>query len=310
MYLKGVYLNPFSLQIVGEVNPIFQAEQSTVSSGSTISFTPSHPVPSLAMESALKTQQILSRSLPSTAASSSGHLSSYLSRNAQDIADEIARGLVDRALESDRRQLVAVFQGNGGKSAAAKTAAKDVAAVEDAYAEVALGRVTERLLDELLAEAQSEASSLALHACGGDARILPRLSEHLSAETLLQVELGDLCSDWGGGDSSFYGLRRSSSLKMGEMDFLLPRKPEKKGLSWRGSQHVCNDSCAKVRRGELPAEEPEGARKEEEEEDEEEVPWFETGLQRRRRLFNKERRKRNKQGILVRAFIFQHTSAI
>ena len=53
------------------------------------------------MESARKTRNLIKKNLPDTCM-----LSQYLSRSAQEIADEIARNLVERALENDRRKLI------------------------------------------------------------------------------------------------------------------------------------------------------------------------------------------------------------
>lgn len=94
-------------------------------------------------------------------------IASYLNQPTQEIADQIARTQVDKALEMDRKKLV--------KKSGAKEPEKvlyDRAVLLNAYAEVAVYRATEQLTSDVIQDASNNISNLIKHKCNGNLTLL------------------------------------------------------------------------------------------------------------------------------------------
>ena len=91
-------------------------------------------------------------------------ISSYLSQTTQDIADQIARNLVDRALELDRKQLARKIRVKMGSE---KLQIEKVEMLNN-FAEVAVNRVTEQITSDLIKDASNDVSNILQHKCNGN----------------------------------------------------------------------------------------------------------------------------------------------
>ena len=110
---------------------------------------------------------VIRRNLP---AKKDGEISNYLSKTTQDIADQIARNLVDRALELDRKRLVK-------KLSKSKRERKDNNKEEleserslmlSNFVEVAINRVTEQITSDLLQNATNDIANVLHHKFNGN----------------------------------------------------------------------------------------------------------------------------------------------
>ncbi len=277
----------------------------------------------VAVDSALKTQLLVQRNLPE----SSSALSLCLNRNTQDIADEIARNLVEKALENDRKKLLrAKASGSSGSSsnangrhAVAEEEEEKEELVRQNYVEVAANRVMEQMISELLGDAVVDVSSLVVHGCGGDPARLASCPPDTSGGELLRKALGELAAEFAsdlpeaGGrvPEKTFGLHRSSDLVCRDEDFLLPPplfssdrggggggqaillELSRVNSRWKGCRHDCTPRCQETLEKRLSDDIDEMMA------DEEEATTAETEEERRRRLRNEERRKRNSMGLLV-----------
>ena len=95
-------------------------------------------------------------------------ISGYLSQTTQEIADQIARNLVDRALELDRKRLVKKItkMTNSDKLQNRK---EDMI---NNFAEVAVNRVTEEIASDLIRDASNNVSNVLMHKCNGKILLL------------------------------------------------------------------------------------------------------------------------------------------
>ncbi len=265
-----------------------------------------------------QTQNAIAKELGrATSTSSSSSISSMLmGRSTQDLADEIARVLVDKALDKDRKRLLHLK--------AVKTdrdLSKEESNIVDTYAEVAANRVLEKLLDGVLEEVASDLAGVVTHGpCQGDLSRLKLSSEveETSSETLLQSELRNLSEEFSSAGGSYvesFGLRRDNTFVTTDSDFALPPEHPFEGpfghttiVKRKASRHQCSEMCMRP----LVEEEREREKQEEHmnevtaeilEEVLDDVDFSklvnETGVERRARRRNEERRKRNGQGILL-----------
>ena len=89
---------------------------------------------------------VIRRNLPTK---KDGEISSlYLNKTTQDIADQIARNLVDRALELDRKRLVKKL----AKSRRDKELETERSQMLNNFVEVSINRATEQITTEILFE--------------------------------------------------------------------------------------------------------------------------------------------------------------
>ena len=89
-------------------------------------------------------------------------IASYLSQTTQEIADQIARNLVDRAIELDRKRLVRKMT----KSTDEKLQSEKSEMLNN-FAEVAVNRVTEQITEDLIRDASNDVTNLIQHKCDG-----------------------------------------------------------------------------------------------------------------------------------------------
>ena len=95
-------------------------------------------------------------------------IAGYLSQTTQEIADQIARNLVDRALELDRKRLVKkIAKLNDGNEKLVKLQTEK-ADILNNFAEVAVNRVTEQLTTDLIKDASQDLANVMQHKCDGE----------------------------------------------------------------------------------------------------------------------------------------------
>lgn len=239
-------------QIVDDVDDMFREQQQQNNNNN--NHVSTH-VASLATNdligSALKTKSLIRKNTNSV-------LANYLSRNAQDIAEEIAKSLVERALESDRRKLLR--SRNDSTLVTNRKALNDEEElVRENYVEVAANRVMEALIKDMIDSNVNDVTNLVVHACAGSPAFLPECREASGAE-VLQNELEDFVNDIKFASDSdhklepSFGLLRNTDLKTTDEDYLLSFKGPDQALSelnrvpfrWRGTNHLCSKECDKA----------------------------------------------------------------
>ncbi|TRY71963.1 hypothetical protein TCAL_01142, partial [Tigriopus californicus] len=146
----------------------------------------------------IKTQALIYRNLPSK----SELLSNYRTKDTQSIADELARSVVERALEHDKKKLFRRKLDNEPMNV------KDESHVANRFVEVAVNRMLDVTVNTLMEEFINDLASLAVHGCEND---LSQVSNTMVVgEDLLQTELSDFLREVGvpAGDTS-QGLHRN-----------------------------------------------------------------------------------------------------
>lgn len=93
-------------------------------------------------------------------------IAGYLSQTTQEIADQIARNLVDRALELDRKRLVKKIVKLSADSAEEKLKNQKAEMLNN-FAEVAVSRVTDQLTTDLIKAASQDVANVMQHKCDG-----------------------------------------------------------------------------------------------------------------------------------------------
>ena len=91
-------------------------------------------------------------------------ISGYLSQTTQEIADQIARNLVDRALEIDRKKLVTARKFGNESNQKFQTEKSEVF---NNFADVAVHRVTEQITLDLIKNASNDVTNVVTHKCNG-----------------------------------------------------------------------------------------------------------------------------------------------
>lgn len=117
-------------------------------------------------------------------AKKNGSISTYLSQTTQEIADQIARNLVERALELDRKQLVRKI--TASKNTQKFQVEKDQILTN--FAEVAVNRVTEQITTELIKDASNDLVNILQHKCEGKSVSQGSISRAFILYSLLQAE--------------------------------------------------------------------------------------------------------------------------
>jgi hypothetical protein len=122
-------------------------------------------------------------------------IAGYLNQTTQDIADQIAKNLVNRAMELDRRRLVKKLRA-ASSSALLQQARREV---ENNFAEVAMNRVTELITSDLIRDASLDVANLVKHKCNGNLGLIGGLLEGQESNTttssLLNKELTKLVKE-------------------------------------------------------------------------------------------------------------------
>ena len=95
-------------------------------------------------------------------------IAGYLSQTTQEIADQIARNLVDRALELDRKRLgKKIVKLSAPDSAIEEKLKTQKAEMLNNFAEVAVSRVTDQLTTDLIKAASQDVANVMQHKCDG-----------------------------------------------------------------------------------------------------------------------------------------------
>ena len=107
---------------------------------------------------------VIRRNLP---AKKDGEISNYLSKTTQDIADQIARNLVDRALELDRKRLVKKLSKSRREKNKEEELESERSLMLSNFVEVAINRVTEQITSDLLQNATNDIANVLHHKFNG-----------------------------------------------------------------------------------------------------------------------------------------------
>lgn len=122
-------------------------------------------------------------------------IAGYLSQTTQEIADQIARNLVDRALELDRKRLVKKIVKLNADSAEEKLKNQKAEMLNN-FAEVAVSRVTDQLTTDLIKAASQDVANVMQHKCDGNPSRLTVIDfTKENTTTLLNQELSKLVCD-------------------------------------------------------------------------------------------------------------------
>ena len=116
---------------------------------------------------------------------SSSVTTSMTSMNTQEIADEIAKSLVEKALDQDR---IKVIKNRNDPET-------DFESVCDTYAEVAVSRALDSVINRLVDEAVIDVTNQVNHGCGGQLEQLNGAAYHESTESLLKKELAEFMAE-------------------------------------------------------------------------------------------------------------------
>ena len=249
-----------------------------------------------------KTHDLLRRN--AVAANGGGILSHLLNRSSQDIANEIARSLVDKALEKDRKKLV-----RGRYRLSGDKASQEEELIVENYIEVSVNRTLEAMVNELLDAQVNDVANTVYYGCGGKASELSRAdtktaTDYLQIETEAILDLFTAAPTSGSTMTLSFGLHRSDEFKTTGDDYALNAADEEldeqmreltnSGERWRGTRHACSEVCAQKRR------EREAAEEEAEAEAEKRPPAVAAAKQPSPPAKKEdERRKRNSLGILL-----------
>ena len=185
-----------------------------------------------------------------------GILSHLLNRSSQDIANEIARSLVDKALENDRKKLV-----RGRCRLSGDKASQEEELIVENYIEVSVNRITETMVNELLEAQVNDVANVVFYGCGGNVSELSS-AENKTAVEYLHSEMGAIVDLFTAvptsGATTSFGLHRSDEFKTTGDDYALNDADEEldeqmreltnSGERWRGSRHSCSDACVQKRR--------------------------------------------------------------
>ena len=200
-----------------------------------------------------------------------GILSHLLNRSSQDVANEIARSLVDKALENDRRKLMR----GRGRLSGDKLFQEEELVVEN-YVEVSVNRTFEFLVTELLDKQVNDVANTLYYGCGGNVSELLR-TEKITGVDYLQSEMESvvklLTAHPTSGTALSFGLHRAEEFRTTCDDYALSevddelneqmRELTKSGERWRGSGHACSEVCVQRRKEREAAEEEEAERRRE-----------------------------------------------
>ena len=193
-----------------------------------------------------------------------------LNRSSQDVADEIARSLVDKALENDRKKLM-----RGRSRLSGDKLFQEEELVVENYIEVSVSRTFEFLVTELLDKQVNDVANTLHYGCGGNVSELPR-TEKKTAVDYLQSEMENVVKLLTTSPTSAtvlsFGLHRAEEFTTTCDDYALSevddelneqmRELTMSGERWRGSRHACSDVCVQRRKEREAAEEKEAERRE------------------------------------------------
>ena len=170
--------------------------------------------------------------------------SNFSSKDTQDIAEEIARSLVEKALEQDRKKAIRNRQEH-------QQTTEDQYLIDN-YIEVAANRALEAVVNILLDESVSDVSNQVIHGCSGQLSLLKTAPPAETGSTLLADELADLCTEFivtlpeRDTPVSFGLYRPLESRMVSDEDYLIQNQTEDSNgnpARWRGSQHLCTSEC-------------------------------------------------------------------
>ena len=204
-----------------------------------------------------KTHDLIRRNTVAINSSNGGILSHLLNRSSQDIAEEIARSLVDKALESDRKKLV-----RGRYRLLGDKATQEQELIVENYIEVSMSRAMETTLNEIVDGQVNDIANIVYYGCGGDVSQLASIANKTS-DNYLQLEMRSIMAylvpeSATVGTTISFGLHRSDEFKTINDDYTLNDADEEldeqmreltnSGERWRGSRHMCNEICLQKRR--------------------------------------------------------------
>jgi hypothetical protein len=176
-------------------------------------------------------------------------LSQYLCRSTQDIADEIAKSLVDRALESDRKKVV---RERGRLSEERERVEEEAVAAN--FVEVSVNRTVEAIVGEIIDEQVNDIANLLFYGCGSNLANMAA-SGFRNGTEVLQATLDGVIGEITETPNKTFGLYRCSEFRTKSTDEYLVNNSDNDELvkelthcseRWRGSRHVCDNACAFV----------------------------------------------------------------
>ena len=142
---------------------------------------------------------------------------------ARSMADKIAKKLIERALEKDRQRVVRKIQ-RRSKDVTSLELDVEGQIVAENFVDVAVNRVFDDLVDEMLSHVTADVVNCVTYRCDGDVDMLNKVDVEQTVD-LLQREMSSLVDEFVVDDAdvqpTFGGLYRSKDLIMTDDDYFV-----------------------------------------------------------------------------------------
>ena len=160
-------------------------------------------------------EDLVLRNLPSDKS-----LSGY-DLTATNIADKIAKKMVEKALEKDRQKLVRKIQ-RRSQQPTNRELDDESHVIADNYVDVAVGRVLDNLIEELISTVTTDISNSVKYNCNGNEGLLSSVEVEGTVD-MLQREMDSFVSEFAEGElqSTFGGLFRLKDGQLTDEDYLV-----------------------------------------------------------------------------------------